>query len=62
MLAEKTKEELAGRAYEYVLYPLSFQELVTHYKLLDEKRALNQRLLFGSYPEIVMKPYEGKIY
>ncbi|KAF0149249.1 MAG: ATPase AAA [Ignavibacteria bacterium] len=60
MLAEKTKEALAGRAYEYVLYPLSFQEIVAHNSFLDEKRALRQRILYGSYPEIVMKPEEGR--
>ena len=48
-----TKEPLTGRAFEFVLYPLSFGELVAHASLLDEKRNLERRLVFGSYPEIV---------
>jgi len=52
-LAGKTSEPLTGRALEYRLLPLSFEEMAAHYGLLAEKGCREQRLLFGSYPEIV---------
>ncbi len=52
-LANLINEPLTGRKYRFMLFPLSFKELVTHYGLFEEMRQLNQRLVFGSYPEIV---------
>ena len=52
-LADKTAESLTGRKYEFKLYPLSFGELVAQYGLLEEKRVLEHRMIFGYYPEIV---------
>lgn len=46
-------EPLTGRKYEYHLYPLSFSELVEHHGLLEEKRLIQHRLIYGYYPEIV---------
>ena len=52
-LANKTNESLTGRKFEYNLYPLSFAELTAHTNWLEEKRLLNERLLYGYYPDIV---------
>ena len=52
-LAQRTSEPLTGRKFEYLLPPLSFAELCAHHGLLEEKRALEHRLLYGAYPEIV---------
>lgn len=57
-LSSKVNEPLTGRKYEFLLYPLSFGELVNHHGFLQEKRMLEHRLIFGSYPEIVTKPGE----
>lgn len=59
-LANKTNEPLTGRKYEFMLYPISFQELVDHHGLLEEKRFLEHRLVFGSYPEIIVNQTEAK--
>lgn len=55
-LANRIKEPLTGRKFEHFLFPLSFKELVDHYGYLEEKRLLEHRLVFGSYPEIVFVP------
>ena len=55
-LANRINEPLTGRKWEYHLYPLSWQELVNHYGFLDERRMLEHRLVYGSYPEIVKQP------
>lgn len=57
-LANQIKEPLTGRKWEFTLYPLSFQELQAHHGLLEEKRLLKNRLIYGSYPDIVNHPGE----
>lgn len=57
-LSNKVNEPLTGRKYEYMLYPLSFAEMVNHHGLLAEKRLLEHRLTYGYYPEIVTQPGE----
>ncbi len=52
-LADKTSEPLTGRKYEFHLYPLSFEEMSGEFGLIEERRLLNHRLVFGAYPEIV---------
>jgi len=49
-------EPLTGRKFEFTLYPLSFSELEQEHGLLEERRLLEHRLVFGSYPEIVTSP------
>jgi len=52
-LANKV-EPLTGRKWEYQMYPRSFSEMTNHHGLLEEKRLLPHRLLYGYYPEVVM--------
>ena len=54
-LATKTGESLTGRKWEYKMYPFSFGEMVDEHGLLEEKRMLPHRLIFGYYPEVVMR-------
>ena len=55
-LANRVNEPLTGRKWEYKLFPLSFGEMAAENGLLEEKRLLPHRLVFGSYPEIVTNP------
>jgi predicted AAA+ superfamily ATPase len=59
-LANRTQEPLTGRKWEYFLYPLSFGEMVAHHGLLEEKRMIPHRLVYGSYPEIINNPGNEK--
>jgi len=52
-LINRTAEPLTGRKYEFHLNPLSFEELKNHIGFFDERKKLEKRLVFGSYPEIV---------
>ena len=52
-LANRLNEPLTGRKFEFTLYPVSFSEMVGHHSLIEERRHLEQRLIFGCYPEIV---------
>jgi len=59
-LAGKINEPLTGRKFEYSLYPMSFEEMAEHTNYLEEKRMLEHRLVFGSYPEIVTNPDDAE--
>ncbi len=49
-LMNKTGEPLTGRKRSFMLYPIAQMELGND--LLDAKRSLDERLIFGSYPEL----------
>ena len=51
-------ESLTGRKFEFSLYPLSFNELAEYSSLIEEKRTVGHRLLYGAYPDIVNHPGE----
>jgi uncharacterized protein len=59
-LTNKLNEPLTGRKWEFQLFPLSFAEMVNHHGLLEEKRLINHRLLYGYYPDVVNNPGSEK--
>ena len=60
LLEDKTAEPLTGRKFEYRLLPLSFQEMVSNTGLLTEKQFREQRLLYGTYPDILTHPEDSE--
>lgn len=59
-LHNRLEETLTGRKYEYHLYPVSTGELLKTGGLLMVRQTLEQRLVYGSYPEIVSNPNNAK--
>lgn len=59
-LANRTNEPLTGRKFEFMLYPLSFSEMVSYNTFIEEKRMLELRLVYGYYPEVVKNPGNEK--
>ena len=59
-LANKTNEPLTGRKYEMHLFPFSFSELVNEFGFIEEKRQLEKRLIYGTYPEIVVNAHDAE--
>lgn len=55
-LANEINEPLTGRKFEHFLFPLSFTELRNHLGMMEEKRLLNHRIIYGSYPEVINNP------
>lgn len=55
-LSGKINEPLTGRKYEMMLLPFSYAELVADTDFLTEERLLEQRLRYGSYPEVINDP------
>lgn len=52
-LSNSINEPLTGRKYEYVMLPFSAEELVKEFGASEERRMLEHRLIYGSYPEVV---------
>ncbi len=59
-LSESIQEPLTGRTWMYHLHPLSYEELANHHGLLEESRLINERLIYGSYPDIVRNPQDAR--
>lgn len=59
-LANEINEPLTGRKREYHLYPFSTAEMVVNSSVLQESRLLEQRMIYGFYPDIVNSPSEAQ--
>jgi uncharacterized protein len=52
-LANKINEPLTGRSWNYILYPISYLELSKENSKLELLNNLEERLVYGSYPEVI---------
>ncbi|MDE7376665.1 MAG: ATP-binding protein, partial [Muribaculaceae bacterium] len=59
-LGDKVNEPATGRLIEYNLFPFTVSELANETSWREERRMLNQRLIFGMYPEVVMYPEDAR--
>ena len=59
-LSNEINEPLTGRKFEYNLYPFSMRELSNEYGWLEINRLLEDRILFGMYPDVVLNPNDKK--
>ncbi len=57
-LSNKINEPLTGRAFEFFLPPLSLPEI--HHDPMETDRLLEARMVWGLYPEIVIRPQTAK--
>lgn len=60
-LAGKLNEPLTGRKREFTLFPLTFSEMVKHTDLLNERRLIPHRMVYGYYPEVVCSPGQERV-
>lgn len=59
-LSNEIIEPLTGRKYEYYLFPFSLRELSTESGWLEVNRILEERIIYGMYPDVVLHPDEKK--
>lgn len=59
-LAAGVQESLTGRKREFLMLPLSYQEMASHSGLLNEHRMIPHRMVYGFYPEVVTSPGEER--
>jgi predicted AAA+ superfamily ATPase len=57
-LANELNEPLTGRKWEYQLFPISWEEFEDSHGYLHGEQQLENRLLFGLYPDVLNNPGE----
>jgi len=55
-IANEINEPLTGRKWEFMLLPISTEEMIRHHGATEERRLLSNRLVYGMYPEIINRP------
>ena len=59
-LSNSINEPLTGRKYEYVMFPISAEELIDNHGAQVEQRLLERRMIYGSYPEVITNEGDEK--
>jgi len=60
-LANRLNEPFTGRKWEYQLYPVSWEEFENHVGYLNAEQQLENRLLYGFYPDVINHPGEEQV-
>lgn len=59
-LRSRLNEPLTGRKWEYHLFPISAQEIMETNGYLSLKQSLENRLIYGSYPDVLNHETEAR--
>lgn len=59
-MADEINEPATGRLIEYNLFPFSLPELADSSSEREEQRLLENRMIYGLYPEVVTEPGDAK--
>lgn len=59
-IKDRINEPLTGRKFEYEMYPISTGEIYNTFGLIHTNQLLENRLIFGSYPDVLMHPEDAK--
>jgi len=59
-LSNELNEPLTGRKWEYELLPISWEEYEQHHGYLIAEQQVENRLLYGFYPDVLNHPGEEK--
>jgi len=55
-LSNEINEPLTGRKFEFNLFPISTNEMINYSDKYEERRMLENRLIFGFYPDVINEP------
>jgi predicted AAA+ superfamily ATPase len=59
-LSSELNEPLTGRKWEYVMFPISWEEFEQTHGYIVSEQQLENRLLYGFYPDVLNNPGEEK--
>ncbi len=59
-LFNELSEPLTGRKWEYEMFPISWEEYQDHVGYLKAEQQLENRLIYGMYPDIINHPGEER--
>lgn len=52
-LSNEVSEPLTGRNIPFTLYPVSFKEYADSFSIIEAKRLLEHRMIYGMYPSVI---------
>lgn len=52
-LSNQINEPLTGRKFEYLLFPLTINEIVDQYGFIEVNRNIENYLIYGMYPDVI---------
>jgi len=59
-ISNATQEPLTGRKFEYLLFPLSWEEFENHFGYIEASAQLEERMIFGMYPDVLNNRSEAR--
>lgn len=59
-MRDRINEPLTGRKFEYEMYPVSTGEIYDTFGLVQTSQMLENRLIYGSYPDVLTHPEDAK--
>jgi uncharacterized protein len=59
-LSQVAHEPLTGRKWSYYLWPISWQEWENHIGYISAEQDIENRLVYGLYPDVLNNPNESK--
>jgi len=60
-LSDELNEPLTGRKFEFTIYPFAMRELTEEFGKLETNRLLEDRIIYGMYPEVTLNPDDKKL-
>ncbi len=60
-LSSQINEPLTGRKFEYKMHPVTYTEFEKYAGYAESLAQLEQRMIFGMYPEIITKPNQAEL-
>ncbi len=57
---DRMQEPLTGRKFEYLLFPISWEEFEMHVGYLESNAQLEERLVYGMYPDVINQRHDAR--
>jgi uncharacterized protein len=59
-ISNQINEPLTGRKWEYNMFPLSWDELKSHFGYAQNQKNIPQYLIYGTYPEVITQKNDAE--
>ena len=57
---DRMQEPLTGRKFEYLMFPISWEEFQTNVGYLESDSQLEERLVYGMYPDVINQRHDAR--
>jgi predicted AAA+ superfamily ATPase len=57
---DRMQEPLTGRKFEYLMFPISWEEFQTNVGYLESGSQLEERLVYGMYPDVINQRHDAR--